>query len=131
MAQKKAKIKKRKKIVRKISSGEIYVYSTFNNTIITATDTVGKVLCWSSPGIVGFKGSKKSTPFAASIAAKDLTKKVKLFGVTQVDVFLTGPGSAKESVIRSLKSEKLEVKKIIDTTPTPHNGCRPKKKRRV
>jgi small subunit ribosomal protein S11 len=89
------------------------------------------VLCWSSPGIVGYKGSRKSTPFAASIAAKDAVKKAKLYGIREVDVRLKGPGSGKESSVRSIKAEGLNVKSIIDVTPTPHNGCRQKKRRRV
>lgn len=125
------KVKKRKKIIRKIIRGKIFVHATFNNTIVTVTDEVGKVLCWSSPGIVGFKGSRKSTPFAASVAAKDAVKKSKVHGIKDVDVFLRGPGSGKESAIRSIKAEGLNVLGIIDMTPTPHNGCRPSKPRRV
>lgn len=131
MAQKKGKVKRRKKITRKVSSGQVFVHATFNNTIVTVTDTDGKVLCWSSPGGVGFKGSRKSTPFAASIAAKDVVKKAKAHGIQDVKVILRGPGPGKESAVRSLKSEGLYVKGILDLTPTPHNGCRPKKRRRV
>lgn len=130
MANKTTKSKK-KKIIRKVSSGKIFVHATFNNTIVTVTDDMGKVLCWSSPGIVGYKGSRKSTPFAASIAAKDAVKKAKIHGIRDVGVFLNGPGSGKESCVRSIRAEGLNVSKIIDLTPTPHNGCRPKKRRRV
>ncbi|MFC1480111.1 30S ribosomal protein S11 [Candidatus Omnitrophota bacterium] len=129
--QKKAKTKRRKKIARKISSGKLFVHATFNNTIVTVTDTEGKVLCWSSPGTVGFKGSRKSTPFAANIAAKDVVKKARAYGITEVEVFLRGPGSGKESAVRSIRSEGLNVRGIKDLTPTPHNGCRPKKRRRI
>jgi len=129
--QKKVKAKKRKKIIRKVSFGKIYVHATFNNTIVTVADTEGKVLCWSSSGIVGFKGSRKSTPFAASIAAKDAVRKAKAQGVRDVEIFLRGPGGGKESVVRSIRSEGLNVRTIMDLTPTPHNGCRPKKRRRV
>ena len=129
--QKKAKTKKRKKIIKKISYGKIYVHATFNNTIVTVADEDGKVLCWSSPGTVGFKGSRKSTPFAATIAAKDVVKKARLHGIREVDVFLRGPGGGKESAVRSIRTEGLTVKKIMDLTPTPHNGCRPKKRRRI
>jgi small subunit ribosomal protein S11 len=122
---------RRKKIVKKVSEGKIFVHATFNNTIVTVADNQGKVLCWSSPGIVGYKGSRKSTPFAASIAAKDAVKKAKLYGIREVDVRLKGPGSGKESSVRSIKAEGLNVKSIIDVTPTPHNGCRQKKRRRV
>lgn len=129
--QKKVKAKKRKKIMRKVSYGKVYVHATFNNTIVTVADEEGKVLCWSAPGMVGFKGSRKSTPFAATIAAKDAVKKARLHGIREVDVFLRGPGSGKESVVRSIRTEGLTVKKIMDLTPTPHNGCRPKKRRRI
>lgn len=129
--QKKAKTKRRKKITKKVSSGKIFVHATFNNTIITVTDTGGEILCWSSPGIVGFKGSRKSTPFAANVAAKDAVRKAKAHGIKEVEVFVKGPGSGKESAARSIRSEGLFIKTIMDVTPTPHNGCRPKKRRRV
>ncbi|MBD3426017.1 MAG: 30S ribosomal protein S11 [Candidatus Omnitrophica bacterium] len=129
--QKKAKTRRRKKITKKLSSGKIFVNATFNNTIVTVTDPKGEVLCWSSPGIVGFKGSRKSTPFAASIAAKDAVKKAKAHGMKEVDIVVRGPGSGKESAARSIRTEGLFVKNITDLTPTPHNGCRHKKRRRV
>jgi len=129
--QKKAKTRKRKKIIKKISSGKVFVHATFNNTIVTVTDMEGKILCWSSPGTVGFKGSRKSTPFAANIAAKDVVKKAKVHGIRDVEVYLRGPGSGKESVVRSIRSEGLNVRTIMDLTPTPHNGCRAKKRRRI
>ena len=129
--QKKAKTKKRKKIFKKVSSGIVHVHATFNNTIVTITDDGGEVLSWSSPGIVGFKGSRKSTPFAASIAAKDAAKKAKLHGIRDIQIRLKGPGAGKESAVRSLKTEGMNVKSITDITPVPHNGCRPKKRRRI
>ncbi|MFH1846431.1 MAG: 30S ribosomal protein S11 [Candidatus Omnitrophota bacterium] len=129
--QKKAKTKKRKKIVRKVSNGKVFVHATFNNTIVTVTDTDGKILCWSSPGTVGFKGSRKSTPFAASVAAKDAVRKAKMHGIKEVAVFLRGPGAGKESAVRSIRTEGLNVRGLRDITPTPHNGCRPKKRRRI
>lgn len=129
--QKKTKARRRKKIIRKVSSGKIFVHATFNNTIVTVTDTSGKVLCWSSPGTVGFKGSRKSTPFAANVAAKDVARKAKAHGLREVEVVLRGPGSGKESAVRSIRSEGLSIRAIMDLTPTPHNGCRPKKRRRI
>ena len=129
--QKSPKTRKKKKVFRKTDSGKIFVHATFNNTIVTVSDSDGKVLCWSSPGIVGFKGSRKSTPFAASIAAKDAVKKAKMHGLRDVEVFVKGPGAGKESSVRSIRSEGLNVKTVTDLTPSPHNGCRPKKRRRI
>jgi len=123
--------KKHKKVFRRISSGVIHVHATFNNTIVTVTDSQGKVLCWSSAGTSGFKGSRKSTPFAASIAAKEASKKAKDHGLNEVVVRLKGPGPGKESAVRSLRSEGFNIKSIVDITPMPHNGCRPRKRRRV
>ncbi len=127
----KPKTKKRKKVAKKVSEGKIFVHATFNNTIITVTDSKGEVLCWSSPGIVGFKGSRKSTPFAATVAAKDAVRKAKTYGLREVDVVVRGPGSGKESAARSIRAEGLAVKSIMDLTPSPHNGCRARKRRRV
>ncbi|MDD5634351.1 MAG: 30S ribosomal protein S11 [Candidatus Omnitrophica bacterium] len=129
--QKAPSVRKKKKLIKKVPHGKIFVHSTFNNTIVTITDLDGKILCWSSGGCVGFKGSRKSTPFAANIAAKDAVKKSRTFGVKDVDIFLKGPGGGKESAVRSIKSEGLNVKSVLDVTPSPHNGCRPRKKRRV
>jgi len=129
--QKKATGKKRKKITRKVSSGKVFVHSTFNNTIVSVTDTDGKILCWTSAGTSGFKGSRKSTPFAASMAAKEAVKKARLHGIRDVDIVLRGPGGGKESAVRSIRTEGLNVRTIMDLTPTPHNGCRPKKRRRI
>jgi len=129
--QKSPKTRKKKKVIRKIAEGKIFVHATFNNTIVTVADTDGKVICWSSPGIVGFKGSRKSTPFAASVAAKDAAKKAKTHGLRDVEVFVKGPGAGKESSVRSIRSEGLNVKTVTDLTPSPHNGCRQKKRRRI
>ena len=131
MQQKKAKAKRRKKILKKVSNGVVYVHATFNNTIITISDEKGEVLCWSSAGTSGFKGSRKSTPFAANIAAREAAKKAKTFGIRDISVYVKGPGSGKESVVKSLKTEGLNVGKVVDRTPTPHNGCRQKKRRRI
>ena len=129
--QKKAKPRRRKKILTKVSSGIVHVHATFNNTIVTVTDSNGKVLCWSSAGTSGFKGSRKSTPFAASIAAKQAAKKAKDHGISELKIRLRGPGPGKESAVRSIRTEGFNVKGIVDITPMPHNGCRPKKRRRV
>ncbi len=129
--QKKAKTKKRKKILKKVSSGIAKVHATFNNTIITVTDEKGEALCWSSAGTSGFKGSRKSTPFAASIAAREVAKKAKAFGLRDLNVHLKGPGPGKESAVKSLKAEGFNLTRVIDKTPTPHNGCRQKKRRRI
>ncbi len=129
--EKKAAVKKHKKVFRKLTHGRIFVHATFNNTIITVTDLKGEVLCWSSSGTVGFKGSRKSTPFAASVAAKEAVKKARSHGIKDVDVAVKGPGAGKESAVRSIKTEGLNIVSITDLTPTPHNGCRRKKLRRV
>ena len=128
----KAKRKTRKKKVRKeIGFGAAYIQSTFNNTIITITDQVGNTVCWASSGTSGFKGSRKGTPFAAQLAAKEASVKAKEYGVRYVDVRVKGPGAGRESAIRALQANGLEIKSIKDVTPLPHNGCRVRKRRRV
>ena len=128
----KAKKKTRKKKVRKdIGFGVAFIQSNFNNTIITITDQKGDTLCWASAGTAGFKGARKGTPFAAQLAAKDASSKAREFGVRYVDVRVKGPGSGRESAIRALQVEGLEIKSIRDVTPIPHNGCRVRKRRRV
>ncbi|NOR53145.1 MAG: 30S ribosomal protein S11 [Candidatus Aminicenantes bacterium] len=128
----KAKRKTRKKKVRKdIGYGVAFIQSNFNNTIITITDQKGDTLCWASAGTAGFKGARKGTPFAAQLAAKDASSKAREFGVRYVDVRVKGPGSGRESAIRALQVEGLEIKSIRDVTPIPHNGCRVRKRRRV
>ncbi|MGD8534426.1 MAG: 30S ribosomal protein S11 [Candidatus Aminicenantes bacterium] len=128
----KAKRKTRKKKVRKeIGFGAAYIQSTFNNTIITITDQLGNTVCWASSGTSGFKGSRKGTPFAAQLAAKEASVKAKEYGVRYVDVRVKGPGAGRESAIRALQANGLEIKSIKDVTPLPHNGCRVRKRRRV
>lgn len=127
----KAKVKTRKKEKKNVSFGHAYIKSTFNNTIISITDPTGAVISWSSSGQVGFKGSRKSTPFAAQLAAEAAARKAQEHGVKKVDVFVKGPGSGRETAIRSLQAAGLEVGAISDVTPQAHNGCRPRKPRRV
>ena len=122
---------KRRKTRRNVTVGVAHVRATFNNTTITITDTKGDTLCWSSAGTSGFKGSRKSTPFAGQLAAQQAAEKAIKFGVKEVDVKVKGPGSGRESAITALQSAGLTIKSIEDVTPLPHNGCRPKKRRRV
>jgi small subunit ribosomal protein S11 len=122
---------KKKKVVKNVTQALAHIQASFNNTIITITDRQGNALVWSAPGLVGFSGSKKSTPFAAQIAATDAAKKAKELGVKEIEVYVKGPGSGRESAIRALQASGLNVTFIKDVTPIPHNGCRPKKKRRV
>jgi len=124
-------VKKKKKIKKNITSGIAYVYSTFNNTIISIADENGNVISWSSAGSKGFKGSRKSTPYAAQIAAEDAGTKAKEFGLKNLQVFVKGPGGGRESALRALQAVGFYITSIKDTTPIPHNGCRPPKKRRV
>jgi len=126
-----AKSNKRKKVRRNVNAGIAYIHATFNNTTVTITDTKGDTLCWASAGTCGFKGSRKSTPFAGQCAAQQAAEKATKFGMRDVDVRVKGPGSGRESAITSLQAAGLNVKLIEDITPIPHNGCRPRKKRRV
>jgi small subunit ribosomal protein S11 len=112
-------------------SGVVHIQATFNNTIVTVTDKKGAVVTWSSSGTLGFKGSKKSTPFAAQIAASDVARKAKAMGMKDVEVCVKGPGSGRESAIRAIQAAGLRVTRIKDVTPIPHNGCRARKRRRV
>jgi small subunit ribosomal protein S11 len=123
--------KRKGKKVLTSSAGIAHVLASFNNTIITITDRQGNVISWSTPGTVGFKGSKKSTPFAAQVAAGDAAKKAKDAGLAEVEVYVNGPGSGRESAIRAIAAAGLTIKLIKDVTPVPHNGCRPPKRRRV
>jgi small subunit ribosomal protein S11 len=125
------KTSRKKKEKKNIPSGVAHVQSTFNNTIITITDLEGQVICWSSAGAMGFKGSRKGTPFAAQIAGEDTARKAKEHGVKRVEVYVKGPGSGREAAIRSLQAAGLQISLIKDVTPIPHNGCRPPKRRRV
>lgn len=122
---------KRKKIRRNVTLGIVHIKATFNNTTVTVTDTKGDTLCWSSAGTSGFKGSRKSTPFAGQCAAQQAAEKAAKFGVKEVEVRVKGPGSGRESAITALTAAGLNVKSIADVTPLPHNGCRPPKRRRV
>ena len=125
----KAAAKKRKVIIE--SSGEAHISATFNNIIISLTNKKGEVISWSSAGKMGFRGSKKNTPYAAQLAAEDCSKVALETGLKKVKVYVKGPGNGRESAIRSLHNSGIEVTEIIDVTPMPHNGCRPPKRRRV
>jgi len=129
--EKKPKAKKTKKIIRSVSSGVVHILASFNNTIVTITDKEGNTLTWASTGSAGFKGSKKSTPFAAGVAAESAAKKAAERGVKEVEVIVKGPGAGRESAIRSIQAAGIIIRSIKDVTPIPHNGCRPPKRRRV
>ncbi len=130
MAKAAASVKKRK-ARRNVTVAVVHIRATFNNTTVTITDTKGDTLCWASAGTCGFKGSRKSTPFAGQCAAQQAAEKAVKFGVKDVDVRVNGPGSGRESAITALQAAGLNVKSLEDCTPIPHNGCRPPKKRRV
>ena len=123
--------KKQKKIRKNVSRGIVHIKATFNNTLITITDVNGETLCWDSAGTIGFKGSRKSTPFAATRAAEQAASKARRFGMQQVEVRIRGAGAGRESAVTALQSAGLKVTAVEDHTPIPHNGCRPRKKRRV
>ncbi len=129
--KKKAARKVRRKEKKNIPFGAAHIKSTFNNTVITITDSGGNAIAWESAGSVGFKGSRKSTPFAAQVAAESVGKKAQEHGVKKVEVFVKGPGSGRETAIRTLQATGIEVVGINDVTPVPHNGCRARKRRRV
>jgi len=116
---------------RVVAHGRAYIQSTFNNTVITVTDAQGDVLAWASSGSVGFKGTKKGTPFAARLAAESVARRALEYGMRRVDVYVKGPGGGRETAIRSLQTAGLEVSSIRDITPIPHNGCRPPRRRRI
>ncbi len=128
--RKKGRVKK-KKVLLHVTSGRAYIQATFNNTIVTITDPNGNVIAWSSAGQVGYTGSKKSTAYAAQLAAEQAAKKAVEMGLKEVSVFVSGPGAGRESAIRAIQAAGLNVTMIKDVTPIPHNGCRPKKRRRV
>ncbi|KAF0192923.1 MAG: small subunit ribosomal protein S11 [Gammaproteobacteria bacterium] len=121
----------RKRVKKSVSDAIAHIYSTFNNTIVTITDRQGNTLGWATSGGSGFRGSRKSTPFAAQVAAETAARAVKEFGVTNLDVLVKGPGPGRDSAVRALHSSGLKINSISDTTPIPHNGCRPPKRRRV
>ncbi len=127
----KAKVKTKKKEKKNIASGIVHVNSTFNNTLVTITDVQGNVVSWSSSGLMGFKGSRKATPYASQLAAEDAGRKAQEHGMKELDVRVKGPGSGRESALRALQTIGFTIKSIKDITPIPHNGCRPPKKRRV
>ncbi|MCP4112947.1 MAG: 30S ribosomal protein S11 [Desulfobacteraceae bacterium] len=129
MAKRPRSAKKKEK--KNIPNGIVHIQSTFNNTIVTITDPAGNIVAWSSAGVQGFKGSRKSTPFAAQLAAEDAAKKAMEHGMRNVEVFIKGPGAGRESALRSLQAAGFNVMVIKDVTPIPHNGCRPPKRRRV
>ena len=130
MAKPKAK-KTRRKEKKNISHGQAHIKSTFNNTIVSITDPSGAVIAWASGGDVGYKGSRKSTPFAAQVAAEDAAKKAQEHGMRTLEVEVAGPGSGRESALRALQAAGFTITSIRDVTPIPHNGCRPRKRRRV
>ncbi|MBN2178473.1 MAG: 30S ribosomal protein S11 [Deltaproteobacteria bacterium] len=131
MAQPKRKRSTKKKEKKNISDGIAHIQSTFNNTIVTITDLSGNVIAWSSGGGQGFKGSRKSTPFAAQLTATEAVKKARIHGLRNVQVYVKGPGAGRESALRAIQSAGLNISLIKDVTPIPHNGCRPPKRRRV
>ena len=131
MAKQAQSARVRKKEKKNITNGVVHVSSSFNNTMVTITDVQGNTIAWSSSGLMGFKGSRKSTPYAAQLAAEDAGKKASEHGLKNVDVEVSGPGSGRESAIRGLNSKGFTITKITDVTPIPHNGCRPPKRRRV
>lgn len=131
MAEGKKKFFKKRKVKKNIQDGVAHIQSTFNNTIITITDMGGNVIAWSSAGARGFKGSRKSTPYAAQQAAEDAAKKAMVHGLKNLEVYVKGPGAGREAALRSLQSIGLNIKLIRDVTPIPHNGCRQPKRRRV
>ena len=132
MAKAKAtKAPKKKKTKRSVAVGIAFIQATFNNTTVTITDTKGDTLCWASAGTSGFKGSRKSTPFAGQCAAQQAAEKAKKFGLREVEVKVKGPGSGRESAVTALQNAGLRIQSIEDVTPLPHNGCRPAKRRRV
>lgn len=131
MAKMQARRTRKRREKKNIERGHAHIHSTFNNTIVTITDTAGNAVSWASSGTVGFKGSRKGTPFAAQMAAEAAAKSAMEHGLKTVEVYVKGPGAGRESAIRSLQAAGLEVSLIKDVTPIPHNGCRPPKRRRV
>ena len=133
MAQKRSVRRKggARKTKRTLSSGQVHIFSTFNNTIVTVTDKQGNTVCWGSAGSAGFKGSRKSTPFAAGLAARRAVKPAQDMGMQEADIFVKGPGPGRDAAIRAVQALGITVTSITDETPVPHNGCRPPKKRRV
>jgi len=131
MAERKRGTKTRRRERKNVPSGHVHIQASFNNTVITITDPTGNTVAWGSAGVAGFKGSRKSTPYAAALSADGAARKAMEHGMRQVEVFVKGPGAGREQAIRSLQAAGLEVTAITDVTPIPHNGCRPPKRRRV
>ena len=132
MTKQGARSKTKKRVRRNLAEGKAYIHASYNNTIVTITDMDGNTVAWSSSGSIGYKGSKKGTPYAAQLAAADAVKKAQqTFGMAAVDVIVRGSGSGREQAIRAIQASGIEVKSIMDDTPVPHNGCRPKKKFRA
>lgn len=127
----KKSIKTKKKIKKKITDGVVHIHASFNNTIVTITDRQGNTLSWATAGGSGFRGSRKSTPFAAQVAAEKCAESIREYGIKNLEVIVKGPGPGRESTIRALNTSGFKITNIIDVTPVPHNGCRPPKKRRV
>jgi small subunit ribosomal protein S11 len=120
-----------RRVRKNVPYGQAHVHATFNNTIVSVTDQQGNVIAWASAGTAGFKGSRKSTPFAARMAAQQASERAQEHGVQEIDIFVKGPGPGRESAIRAIQASGLKVRSITDVTPVPHNGCRPRKRRRV
>ena len=131
MANQKSKTTTKRRVKKNVEHGQAHIQASFNNTIVTLTDAAGNALSWSSSGSLGFKGSRKSTPYAAQMASETATKAALIHGLKSVDVFVKGPGTGREAAIRALAANGLTVTSITDVTPVPHNGCRPPKRRRV
>ena len=131
MAKKARSRSTKKKVKRSLSSGQVHIMASFNNTIVTVTDKQGNTVAWGSAGSAGFKGSRKSTPFAARLAAEEAGKAAQQLGLQEADIFVKGPGPGRENAIRAIQALGIKVLSIADITPVPHNGCRPPKKRRV
>ena len=130
-AQRSRRATSSRKVKRQMSSAQVHVFASFNNTIITVTDHQGNTVCWGSAGSAGFKGSRKSTPFAARLATEQVMKTAQSYGIQEVDIIIKGPGPGRESAIRAVQGIGITVRSISDITPVPHNGCRPPKRRRV
>ena len=130
MAKAPANKSAKRRVKRSLSEGKAFIHASYNNTIVTITDMDGNTVAWSSAGSIGYKGSKKGTPYAAQLAAADATRKAQNMGISQVDIVIRGTGSGREQAIRSIQATGVNVRTIIDDTPTPHNGCRPRKRKR-